>query len=42
MTIVIVALLHGKTKQEWYDWIKDRVKNSYGYATPGRIEQIYF
>ncbi|KAG2129103.1 phosphatase 2C-like domain-containing protein [Suillus clintonianus] len=23
MTIIIVALLRGRTKQEWYDWIKD-------------------
>jgi protein phosphatase 2C family protein 2/3 len=41
MTVLIVALLHGKTKQEWYDWIKDRVKNGYGYATPDVIPQIY-
>ncbi|KAJ8583578.1 PP2C-domain-containing protein [Rhizopogon salebrosus TDB-379] len=41
MTVLIVALLHGKTKQEWYDWMNDRVKNSYGYATPDRIEEIY-
>ncbi|KAG0693181.1 PP2C-domain-containing protein [Suillus ampliporus] len=41
MTVLIVALLHGKTKQEWYDWVKDRVKNRYGYSTPDTIPQIY-
>ncbi|OAX38755.1 PP2C-domain-containing protein [Rhizopogon vinicolor AM-OR11-026] len=41
MTVLIVALLHGRTKEEWYGWIKDRVKNGYGYATPDVIPQIY-
>jgi len=41
MTVLIVAILHGKTKQEWYDWVTDRVKNHYGYATPDVIPQIY-
>jgi len=41
MTVLIVALLHGRTKQEWYDWVKDRVKNRYGYSTPDSIPQIY-
>jgi len=41
MTVLIVALLHGRTKEEWYDWIKDRVKNGYGYPTPDVIPQIY-
>ncbi|KAH7885274.1 PP2C-domain-containing protein [Phlebopus sp. FC_14] len=41
MTILIVALLDGRTKQEWYDWITDRVKTGYGYATPATIPQIY-
>ncbi|KAG2361708.1 PP2C-domain-containing protein [Suillus spraguei] len=41
MTVLIVALLHGRTKQGWYDWVKDRVKNRYGYSTPDSIPQIY-
>jgi protein phosphatase 2C family protein 2/3 len=41
MTVLIVAILHEKTKQEWYDWVTDRVKNRYGYATPDVIPQIY-
>ncbi|TFK35248.1 phosphatase 2C-like domain-containing protein [Crucibulum laeve] len=34
MTIIIVALTHGRTKEEWYAWIKGRVENKYGYDTP--------
>lgn len=41
MTVLIVAILNGRTKQEWYDWIGDRVKNQYGYPTPSTIPQIY-
>lgn len=41
MTILIVAILNGRTKQEWYDWVTDRVKNGYGFATPSTIPQIY-
>ncbi|KAI6039320.1 PP2C-domain-containing protein [Pisolithus marmoratus] len=41
MTILIVAVLNGRTKQEWYDWIGDRVKNQYGYPTPSTVPQIY-
>ena len=41
MTILIIAILNGKTKQEWYDWITDRVKTGYGFSTPDTIPQIY-
>ncbi|KAF8133793.1 PP2C-domain-containing protein [Boletus edulis] len=41
MTVLIVAILNGKTKQEWYDWITDRVKTGYGFRTPDTIPQIY-
>ena len=41
MTVLIVAILNGKTKQEWYDWIADRVKTGYGFSTPNTIPQIY-
>ena len=27
MTVVIVALLGGRTVQEWRDWVKERVNN---------------
>lgn len=33
MTVLIVGLLNGKTKDEWYDWIADRVEKGVGYAT---------
>jgi protein phosphatase 2C family protein 2/3 len=41
MTVLIVAILHGRTKEEWYSWITDRVKQGYGYETPPVIPQIY-
>jgi len=41
MTVLIIALLHGRTKEEWYTWITDRVKNQYGYPTPSTIPQLY-
>jgi protein phosphatase 2C family protein 2/3 len=34
MTVLIVAILNGRTKEEWYSWIHDRVESNYGYATP--------
>ncbi|KAF9267446.1 PP2C-domain-containing protein [Marasmius fiardii PR-910] len=41
MTVLVVAILHGRTKEEWYAWITDRVKNGYGYKTPSAIPQLY-
>jgi protein phosphatase PTC2/3 len=41
MTVMIVALLRGKTKEEWYAWIKDRVEKNHGYATPASPPQLY-
>lgn len=41
MTVLIVALLGGRTKEEWYSWITDRVKQNYGYQTPSSLPQIY-
>jgi len=41
MTILIVALLNGKTEEEWYAMIKDRVANKVGYETPDSPPQIY-
>ena len=37
MTVIIVALLHGKTKEEWYDLIIDRVKNKDGPVAPKKF-----
>ncbi|KAF5360471.1 hypothetical protein D9756_004721 [Leucocoprinus leucothites] len=41
MTILIVALLQGRTKDEWYSWIKDRVEKKYGRETPSSLPQLY-
>ncbi|KAH9854668.1 PP2C-domain-containing protein [Lenzites betulinus] len=41
MTVMIVALLHGRTEEEWYTWVTDRVKNKYGYQTPEILPQLY-
>lgn len=41
MTVLIVALLHGRTEEEWAAWITDRVKQKYGYDTPTELPQLY-
>jgi protein phosphatase 2C family protein 2/3 len=41
MTILIVAILNGKTEEEWYAMIRDRVANKHGYDTPDTPPQIY-
>lgn len=41
MTILIVAILHGRTKEEWYTWVTDRVNSNYGYETPTSPPQLY-
>ena len=41
MTILIVAILHGRTKEQWYDWVTERVTSGYGYRTPSSVPQLY-
>jgi len=41
MTVVIVAITHGRSEEEWYTWIADRVRNNYGYKTPSALPQLY-
>jgi len=41
MTIVIVAILHGRTLEEWYDWVSDRVERGHGYETPTEFRPLY-
>jgi len=41
MTVIIVAILNGRAKDEWYTWITDRVKENYGYKTPRSLPRIY-
>ena len=38
MTLLIVAITHGRSKEEW---IAYRVKNNYGYVTPSTLPQLY-
>jgi protein phosphatase 2C family protein 2/3 len=41
MTIMVVALLNGRTKEEWYDWMADRVQRKWGRETPEELPQLY-
>lgn len=41
MTMLIVAITHGRTKEEWYRWVTKRVKSRYGYQTPSSLPQLY-
>ncbi|KAI4521668.1 PP2C-domain-containing protein [Schizophyllum commune Tattone D] len=41
MTVLIVAILNGRTQEEWNAWITDRVKKGYGYQTPTTLPQLY-
>jgi len=41
MTIMIIAVLNGRTKEEWYSLITDRVKQNYGHQTPDALPQLY-
>lgn len=41
MTICIVALLNGRTKQEWYNWVKERVEKKIGWDTPEQIAPVF-
>ncbi|KAG8936301.1 Protein phosphatase 2C 2 [Tulasnella sp. 419] len=41
MTVIVVALLNGRTEEEWYDWIADRVEKQHGYETPKQLPELY-
>lgn len=41
MTLVIIGLTHGRSKEEWYAWIKERVKSGDGYQTPDTPPALY-
>jgi len=34
MTLMVVALLNGRTLDEWYEWVAERVQKQVGYNTP--------
>lgn len=41
MTVVIVALLNGRTVEEWQQWVKKRVEEKVGYDTPERVADVF-
>lgn len=41
MTIMIIALLHGRTKEEWYAWVTERVKQNIGKQVPSELPPLY-
>ncbi|KAK0557281.1 Protein phosphatase 2C 2 [Tilletia horrida] len=41
MTICVVGLLNGRTKEEWYAWVKERVENKVGWDTPEDIAPVF-
>jgi protein phosphatase 2C family protein 2/3 len=41
MTMLVVAILNGKTHDQWKEWVTNRVKNDIGHATPRALPQLY-
>ncbi|KAH8925725.1 PP2C-domain-containing protein [Atractiella rhizophila] len=41
MTVLVVALLNGRTKEQWYDWVKERVDNKVGHDTPESVQDPF-
>jgi protein phosphatase PTC2/3 len=41
MTVIIVALLNGQTKEQWYDMIIERVKNKDGPVAPKKFGILF-
>ncbi|THH12202.1 hypothetical protein EW146_g7785 [Bondarzewia mesenterica] len=41
MTVMIVALLQGQTREQWYAKIKDRVERKVGFDTPDTLPELY-
>lgn len=41
MTVLIVAITHGRTKDEWHAWVADRVAKGVGYPTASSPPQLY-
>ena len=39
--MIVVAFLNGRTLEQWYDWMADRVEQKLGYATPDEYPQIF-
>jgi protein phosphatase 2C family protein 2/3 len=41
MTVVIVALLNGRSTEEWQAWVKERVDKKIGYDTPESVPDVF-
>jgi len=41
MTVVVVALLGGRTPEEWQVWVKERVEKKVGRDTPASIPDVF-
>jgi protein phosphatase PTC2/3 len=41
MTIMIIAILNGRTIDQWYEWVAERVEKGEGYDTPDELPQVY-
>lgn len=41
MTVVIVALLGGRTPEEWQAWVKERVEKKIGHDTPQSVPDVF-
>lgn len=42
MTVCIVALLNGRSKDEWYSWIKDNIEvPKFGRTTPKEVPPVF-
>jgi protein phosphatase PTC2/3 len=41
MTVMVIALLGSRTKEQWYSWMTDRVRGKYGYNTPTILPRLY-
>ena len=42
MTVIIIGFLRGKTKDEWYKMINDRVANGDGPCAPPEYGESYY
>lgn len=41
MTMLVIALLNGRTFEEWQAWITDRVQQKHGHYTPTELPRLY-
>jgi protein phosphatase PTC2/3 len=41
MTVLIIAILNGRSIDGWRACVTDRVKKKYGYEMPGSVPQLY-